>query len=148
MAAKLIAYGVEISSVRLIYDNLINRRLRTKFGNKYSLWKDILLGVPQASDLGLLLFNIYICDLFRLVNDIGIASYADDTTPYDSGNKISTVVASLESLANLVFNWFTDNQMKENEDKCYVLLSTDEKLQVKIGAALINSSKYEKLCQN
>ena len=53
---------------------------------------------------------------------------------------ISTVVASIERLANLVFNWFTENQMKDNEDKCYVLLSTDEKLQVKIGAALTNSS--------
>ena len=37
LAAKLIAYGVEISSVRLKYDDLINRRLRNKFGNKYSL---------------------------------------------------------------------------------------------------------------
>ena len=35
--------------------------------------------------------------------------------------------------------------MKDSNDKCYVLLSTDEKLQVKIGAALINSSKYEKV---
>ena len=38
-----------------------------------------------------------------------------------------------------MFNWFTDNQMKENY-KCHVLLSTDEMVQVKIGAALTNSS--------
>ena len=90
LAAKLIAYGVEISSVKLKYDDLINRRLRNKFGNKYSLWKDNLQGVPQAPNLGPLLFNIYICDLFPLVNDKDITSYADDTAPYDSGNKYSS----------------------------------------------------------
>ena len=47
--------------------------------------------------------------------------------------------------ANLMFNWFTDNQMKRDEDKCFALFSTDETLQVKIGAALISSSKCEKL---
>ena len=74
-----------------------------------------------------------------------MANYADDTPPYVSGDKISTVVASLETSAKLMFNWFTDHQMKGNEDKWHVLLSTDETLQVKIGAALINSSKCEKL---
>ena len=37
-----------------------------------------------------------------------------------------------------MFNWFTNNQIKWNEDKYYVLLSTDEILQVKIGAALVS----------
>ena len=49
LGAKLNVYGVEISSVRLIYDYLTNRRLRTgnKVGNKYSSWRDILAGVPE-----------------------------------------------------------------------------------------------------
>ena len=37
--AKLIAYGVKISSVRLIYDYLTNRKQRTKIGNDYNSWK-------------------------------------------------------------------------------------------------------------
>ena len=95
LAAKPIAYGVKISSVRLIYDYLPKRRLRTKVDNKNSSWKDILSGP--------LLFNIYICDLFLLVNDIGIANYVDDTIPYVSGDKISTFVASLERSGNVMF---------------------------------------------
>ena len=35
--------------------------------------------------------------------------------------------------------------MKGNENKCHVLLSADETLQIKTGAALINSSKCENL---
>ena len=35
--------------------------------------------------------------------------------------------------------------MKGNEGKCQLLLSTDETVQVNIGTARINNSKYEKL---
>ena len=73
-----------------------------------------------------------------------IANYVDDAVPYVSGEIISTVVASLKRSAILMFNWF-HNQMKGSEVKCHALLKTDETLQVKNGAALINSSKCEKL---
>ena len=35
--------------------------------------------------------------------------------------------------------------MKANEEKCHVLLSTDETMRVNIGTAYINNSKCEKL---
>ena len=105
----------------------------------------IFLGVPQGSKSDALLSIIYICDLFILVTDTDIADFADNTTPYFSGDKISPVVASLERSANLMFNWFTDKKMKGNKDKCHVLLCTNETLQVKIGAALIANNKREEL---
>ena len=42
----------------------------------------ILHGVPQGSMLGPLLLNIHICDLFYFLEDLDIASNADDTTIY------------------------------------------------------------------
>ena len=68
-------------------------------------------------------FQYLICDQFLLVNDTDIANYADDTAPYRS--------------ANLMF--------KGNEDKCQIMLSTGERLQVKIGAVFTKSSRCENL---
>ena len=64
---------------------LINRKQRTKIEDHYSSWKDLIFGVPQRSILGSMLFNIYFCDLFMFTDNVDIASYADDTTPYVSG---------------------------------------------------------------
>lgn len=44
-----------------------------------------------------------------------------------------------------MFNWFINNKMKGNKDKYRVFLCTNQILQVKIGAALRNNSKCEKL---
>ena len=145
LIAKLIAYGAEILSVRLIYDYLTKRKQRTKIGNNYSSWRDILSGVPQESILGSLIFNIHICEIVFLLKDMHVANYSDDTTPYIYGENIESVIKSLEQSANLLFNWFKSNQMKSNEDKCHVLLSTDETVQVNIATARINHNKCEKL---
>ena len=128
LVAKLSAYGMEDSAVRFISDYLTNRKQRTKIGNNYSSWRDVLFGVPQGSILGPLLFNIYLCDLFLLVCNIDVASYADDTTPYVTGDNLESALKQLEQTAKLLFQWFSDNYIKGNEDKRHVFISTKEKV--------------------
>ena len=75
-----------MSVLKLIKDYLQNRKQRTKIGSSDSDREDITSGVPQGSILVLLLFNIFLCDLFLEDENNYVESYAYDTTPYFVGS--------------------------------------------------------------
>ena len=145
LTAKLNAYGFTLPALRLIHDYLSNRKQRTKIDDNYSSWSEILFGVPQGSILGPLLFNIFLADLFFASKDIDIASYADDSTPFIVENNIDNVIASLEQVSDALFNWFKNNRLKNNVDKCHVLVSTNKPVGIKVGDYTIDNSECEKL---
>ena len=124
LIAKLAAYGFSQSFLKLIYTYLFDRKQRTKISIFYSSWQDILFGIPQGSLLGPLLFNIFLCNLFLIINNINFASYADDNTPYTTNESAEKVIDKLEIEAKSLFNWFSDNQMKTNSDKYHLLISS------------------------
>ena len=84
LIAKLHAYGVDMKPLKFLYSYLNGRKKRVKINDKYSSFEEILFGVPQGSVLGPLLFNIFVSDLLLILNNIEIASYADDNTSYCS----------------------------------------------------------------
>ena len=62
-------------------------------------------------------------------NNIDITSYADDATRYVSGVTLDSTVT-----------WFNYSQMKRNEDKCHVMLSSQDNVHVKMGTAQSENS--------
>ena len=98
-----------------------NKNKITKINESHSFWEEILFGVPQGSLLGPLLFNIFICDIVIMIHDINNANLADDNTPFVSGGTPLNVITSLENPAEKLFEWFTNNHIKANHDKCHLL---------------------------
>ena len=85
--AKLHIYGFDKTSLRLMHSYLTGRYHRVKINNSYILWSPIEHEVSQGSILGPLLFNIFLCDMFFMIDTVDIASYADGNTPYGIGKK-------------------------------------------------------------
>ena len=48
-------------------------------------------------------------------------------------NNINNVIGSLEQVSDALFNWFKNNRLKNNVDKCHVLVSTNKPVGIKIG---------------
>ena len=123
IVAKLHAYGFSIESLKLINSYLIERKQRVKMNDQFSSWLDIVVGVPQGSILGPLLFNIFLCDMFLFSNDIDFESYADDNTPYCIGKTPEEVISQLEKSSKSIFEWFDNHGLKGNPDKSHLLLN-------------------------
>ena len=64
-----------------------------------------------------LLFNIFMNDLFTILEKIDFASYVDDNTPFVSEATPENVVSFLEGGSDSLFEWFSHNQMKESPEK-------------------------------
>ena len=145
LLAKLHAYGLDYQSLKILSSYLSNRKQRVRIGNFYSLWHAILVGVPQGSILGPLLFNIFLSDLFLLISDTDIVNYADDNTPYFCQLDSGLVADSLEISSTKLLAWFSNNRMKANPDKYHFLLTGKKELALNINQTQIKSSKQQKL---
>ena len=133
LIAKLNAYGFSLTAIKLVHDYLSNRKQRTRVNRTYSSWLEIFFGVPQGSMLDPLLFNISLADLVFILNDVGIAGYADDNTPYVIADDINGVIASLEKASKALFEWFENNLLKSNTDKCHLLVSSSDAVSLRVS---------------
>ena len=89
LLAKLYAYGFSKDALALTNSYLKNRWQRVKIHHSFSSWEELLLGVPQGSVLGLILFNIFLNDLLWFITEGEVCNYADDTTVYNSNKDLT-----------------------------------------------------------
>ena len=93
----------------------------------------ISAGVPQGSILSPLLFNIFINDIFLLLQKCYLANYADDSTMYTSDKRVSTIIGSLRHEFTILSKWFYNNFMVCNPEKrSFMLLGVDDPLQTNL----------------
>ena len=129
-----------MAALRLVQNYLSNLKQRTKINTEYSSF-----GISQSSILGPLLFNIFLCDLFLIMNNTELASYADDNTPYAVGNNIEELIVKLQNASKTLFQWFSNSQMTSNPGKCNFICSTSKKVSLIVENKEIKNSTHERL---
>ena len=125
LIAKLHTYGKSMQSLKLLYRYLTNRKQRVKVNNSFSDWFEIIVGVPQGSFLGPLLFNIFINDLLLCIEDDDLCNFADHYTLYKCCGSVIETELSIEMQCSSIISWFKANSMKMNPEKCLVIILGD-----------------------
>ena len=85
------------------------------------------------------------CDMFLILKTTYFTSHGDDITPFVVRDNITNVMKALEERGENLVNWFSNNEMKLNTDKCHLPLHSQEPNTLKIGDLRINDSLSEKL---
>ena len=73
------------------------------------------------------------------------ASYADGNTPYVTAENCDEVIKSLEKDSSKLFQWFSDKQMKANQDKCQLLVSGKNNVTMNASEFKIKNTECQKL---
>ena len=136
LIAKLHAYGVDLSSCKLLASYLHNRHQRVKIKDIRSDWLIMDRGVPQGSILGPLLFNVF-------NNDINIYNYADDNCISYVDKNVLQIKIILEKETNKMMDWFAKNSLAANPTKFQTMLMCGNNKKVDDLNIIVENTKLE-----
>ena len=80
-----------------------------------------------------------------MINNIHIASYADDNTPYSVGKSQYDLETKSQKGSVKLFKWFHENGLKTNQEKCHFLSSLDVNTKFSLPACILENSISQKL---
>jgi hypothetical protein len=118
---KLFNLGIKGIELQWFKSYLSNRKQFVHLNGKNSSLLTILLGVPQGSILGPLLFLIYINDL-PSCNDLINSLFADDTMLLDSHESLPLLTSKINKEFQKVITYFNVNKLSLHMEKTKFML--------------------------
>ena len=139
---KLFHYGFNNDALKLMRDYFSNRQQLIKLRDSLSDISEIVLGVPQGSVLGPLLFIIFINDLPFYLDSLSIL-FADDTTIISDGNDLDTVMSRFKNSIQNLLDWCNFNRMDINFKKTYCMFITNKRIELPTSIDIGNNIMIE-----
>ena len=100
---------------------LSERKLIVRVAEEDSLPKDVNMGVPQGSNLGPLLYIIYVNFMFNIFENCKVYMFADDTVILTSHKDLDKAVSQMQKKFNQMHKWTHDNELIINPDKTKIV---------------------------
>ena len=129
---KLHEYGLKVDSSanKWITSYLNNRCQQVKYNGTLSDKRQVVCGVPQGSQLGPLLFLLYINDICQSSEILTFILFADDTNAYIRGKDIEQLFNILNVELAKVAKWLDANQLCLNVGKTQYMIFSNRHVNV------------------
>ena len=114
---KLKSYGISRISLKWFKSYLKGRKQFCRINSSTSDAQSVTCGIPQGSNLGPILFLIYVNDLPNCLNKSKASMFADDTSLSTSAFNIKDVEMNLNEELQMVDEWLTVNKLTLNSTK-------------------------------
>ena len=135
---KLAKYGI-LNKEHKWFENYLETRMQSVVvNNEFSDYVNIKTGIPQGSNLGPLIFLLFIND-FKITTPGTVCNlYADDTAVYVTGINEIDVQNKLQKATDESMKWFGDNKLVINLTKSYTMLLSSQPRDISLNIKVNN----------
>ena len=147
---KLYHYGIRGTAHDWLCSYLKDRKQCVEFDDVISSVVDMRCGVPQGSNLGPLLFLLYINDLAYVSPELFAVLFADDSNFFCTGSDLSIVIDIVNRELCMIVDWLNCNKMSLNIEKTHFMIFKPKRKKyclskdVIINGCKINEVKHTK----
>lgn len=138
---KLAFYGLRGKIGKILRNWLKNRKQFVKINEASSHFGTSEYGIPQGSNLGPLIFILFINDIFELKLHGTLIMFADDAAlVYEHANDTNEMYKQMQSDLNVINNYMYNNSLTINEDKTIYIIFREKpnNNELKINGKKIN----------
>ena len=142
--SKLEHYGIRGCALEWFRSYLSDRKQYVSVNGSNSNLLSITCGVPQGSELGPLLFLIYINDLPNASKKLTFYLFADDTNIYYESKDLFNLIKIVNKELRLVKKWLDANKLSLNIDKTNYIIFHSSSVNVPTGSDIKIGKKHIK----
>ena len=136
---KLYPYGLSFDKVFFLNSYLKGWKENVRINNIFSVFQNILSGVPQRSIFGLTLFNTFLTDLFLCIKKSDLHNFTGGNTITVTYNTLTGLVKTLEQLSESAVSWFKQNEIIVNAGRFQAITLNKKESETKYKLTIDNN---------